>query len=86
VSEYFTDDDVTAASSAFIKIWWSDGHVETDEAMTAVLSAVAPSIAARALREAADDNTNDIRMAWDAGIPGIRDWLRARADAEETTP
>jgi hypothetical protein len=88
----FTDDDVTAASSAFIKIWWSDGHVETDEAMTAVLSAVAPSIAARA-RKSADvaivmaydlGGKDALRQAadeWgDGGDWTLAAWLRARAD------
>ena len=67
----FTDEDVAAGVRAMVG---KNAVIENwDEEVRAVLAAVAPSIAIRALREAADD------------IPSATAalWLRVRADAED---
>lgn len=73
----YTDADVLAACAAFRG---SSFRYRTDEAlMHAVLREVAPVIAARALREAAD-------ALADRGFESVPYRLRDRADEIERTP
>lgn len=73
VSEY-TDDDVTAV----VQVMRAFGHPVSQDAAKAALDAVAPAIAGRALRVAADEIADS-----EVPIYYPSAWLRARAKDEE---
>ena len=85
----YTDDDVTAACDALDVAHETVYHVHASECcielgkyVRAVLDAVAPAIAGRALREAADDLAGplpkgEIALERAYEVPA---WLRARAE------
>lgn len=98
-----TDDDVIRAASKAVAQWWADEDgrpVEPPQAddvrlAKAVVAAVAERIAARALREAADDVERTWTDATHHVMPGVEKvrvnwssevskWLRARAEQVET--
>jgi hypothetical protein len=76
MSDLFTDDNVTAGCDALMKFWQKGGLSRTEvQAVEVIVAAVAPAIAARALRQAADD------LPWSGRRLG--EILRARADTLE---
>jgi hypothetical protein len=78
----FTDDDVQAAEDAADALY-DDGEPHGhEEELRAVLAAVAPAIAARALREEADFVSKLRRST----AQHVAEYLRARADEIERTP
>jgi hypothetical protein len=80
----FTDDDVRAVGLAIDATMPLHGSEEEqiDYAARAVLAAVAPAIAARALREEADFVSKLRRST----AQHVAEYLRARADEIERTP
>lgn len=72
----YTDDDVTAALQ-LARVLRKQGHHVTNGDAQAVYAAVAPAIAARALRQAADDLE---AAGGDYYSAQTEAWLRARAD------
>jgi hypothetical protein len=88
VSEYFTADDVTAAAEPIWVDWCNhpsgcDCKALAMETARRSVAAVAPSIAARTLRQAADDLTPGPDAKPSIGWGDPERWLRARADQIE---
>ena len=86
MTKHYTDDEVAASRQHILDNFHSPDHrhatwwITPDSGARAVLDAVAPSIAARALREAASalPGFDGIRTHGDAAR-----WLRDRADEIE---
>ena len=74
----FTEDDVTAGLQAAVAKYGEDGGewFDCEDFLRSILEAVAPQIAGRALREAADE----IYVSDAYQIDQVVQWLRARAD------
>ena len=92
MSDHYTDADVQAAMDAIDNATLADGLgvFETgtvDRVARAFLDVVAPAIAARALREAADGAA--LALANEVGghtsTYSVRKWLHSRADKIERT-
>ena len=84
----FTDEDVQRAESALAEYRPHMDALVRARIVGTILAAVLPEhdkrVRAEAYQEAADER-HAISEAWNAGTSGIQTWLRARADAEESS-
>ena len=76
MSKHYTDKELLLGTMA--SCGWEENHRDSRTRIAAVLDAVAPAIAARALRDAADSAQHYGTAATNASA--VRVWLRNRAD------